>query len=243
VRIRSLATTAAAAALALTTGLLPAYAGTTTGTFTISAAPTSLHPGETTAVTGDATGPACADDGVVVTLSYTRPNGATGTISVNATTDSAGHFTANITVPDNAVADEPASVVAVIADCTPPSGPTETRQSNSAALTIRAYDGTFTTDKNTGHPGDTVHVAGTTCYGGSVEVTFGRGGTEQAVTVTLKPDRTFAGTFVLPNAPSGTYVFNAHCPGTNFPARPLALVNVAPAQPPTPIPGGVTVTG
>jgi hypothetical protein len=38
-------------------------------------------------------------------------------------------------------------------------------------------------------------------------------------------------------------VFNAHCPGTNFPARPLALVNVAPAQPPTPIPGGVSVTG
>jgi hypothetical protein len=242
VRIRRIATTAAATALALTTGLLPAYAGGS-GTFVISADPTSLHPGETTAVTGDATGPACADDGVEVTLTYTRPNGATGTISVNATTDANGHFTANVTVPDTASAGEPAGVAASIADCTPPQGPDETRQSNSVALTIEPYTGSFTADKKTGKPGDKVHLSGTNCHGGSVDVVFAKGDTEAKVTVTLKADKTFSGTYTLPNTAGGSYTLEAHCPGTDYDVLPFVLVNVAPAPAPTPIPGGVTVTG
>jgi hypothetical protein len=231
VRIRPFAVTAVAAALAVTTGG-PSYAGTT-ASFTITVSPTSLHPGESTNVSGDTAGPACANDGVAVTLTFTKPDGSTGTATVNTTTNASGHFDAvAVTVPDTAVAGEPASVQAVIADCSADSG--NTRASDPTKLTILAYEGSFTTNKGSGKPGTTVHVAGTNCWGGDVVVVFTDGANEDEVAVTLKSDKTFSGDYVVPDAPGGNYAFQAQCPGTDYAPRAFLLVN--PAKPPAPAP-------
>lgn len=236
-RVRSLLLASASVALVLTTtGTVPAYAA---GEFTITVDPDSAHPAEHTTVTGDATDPTCADDGVAVTLTYTKPNGSTGAVTVNTTTDAEGHFTADLTVPDNAVAGGDAQVTAVIADCTPPAGETVSRSSEPVPFEVLAYEGTFTISKTTGKPGEKVTFSGTNCWGGDVVVFFGD---DDSIDVTLNSDKTFSGTYTLPDAPGGTYEFGAACPGTDFESKAFVLVNpkkVPPTAPKPPAARGV----
>lgn len=232
----------AATALALAASMLqaPAWAA---GEFPITVTPTEGLPTASLSVTGDATDPVCADDGVAVNLFYTKPDGSTGVTTVDTTTDSAGHFTANLTVPANAVAGEDAHVAAVIADCTPPdASPTISRSSVSVPFEVLAYEGTFTISKTSGKPGQTVTFSGTNCWGGDVVVFFGA---NEVPNVTLNPDKTFTGSYVLPDAPGGVYEFGAECPGTDFEAKAFTLVNPAapPAPPARPVTGRPRFTG
>jgi hypothetical protein len=216
---------------------IPAYAA---NEFAITLAPAGAHPTETTTVTGDATSPTCADDGVDVTLHYTKPNGSTGAVTVSTTTDSAGQFTAVLTVPDKAVAGDAADVVALIADCTPPSQPTVSRSSVSVDFAVLAFKGALTTDRTSGKPGQTVRFAGTNCWGGDVEVFFGKIG---GIPAKLLADKTFSGGYPLPNVPDGTYRLGATCPGTDYAPRAIRLVNPRVVPPATPVPGQPTFTG
>lgn len=226
-------------ALAASLVHVPAWAA---GEFPITVTPTEAHPSESLTVTGDATDPVCANDGVAVNFFYTKPDGTDGSTSVNTVADAAGHFEATLTVPDDAVAAAPASVNAVIADCTPPDGPTTSRASDSVAFEVLAYEGTFTVSKTTGKPGETVTFSGTNCWGGDVIVLFSD---DEATSVTLKPDKTFSGSYVLPDAPGGVYEFGAECPGTDYEVLGFTLVNpVAPPAPPAaPVPGRPRFTG
>lgn len=219
----------------------PAYAAPE---FDITVSPTTAKPGESFTVTGDATDPTCAEDGVAVTLNFTRPDGTTGAQTVNTTTDAAGHFEATVTVPDNAYAGEAASVRALIADCNPPSGPSEgTRSSVRKTFTIEAYEGSFTISRKSGRPGDVVTFAGTNCWGGEAVVFFG----DDAMTGEPEADKSFGGEYVLPDAPDGTYEFGAECPGTDYTVYSFRLINPAPAPPAAPparpVRGRPTFTG
>ncbi|HEX8001505.1 MAG TPA: hypothetical protein VF519_02290 [Mycobacteriales bacterium] len=221
----------AATVLALAASMLqaPAWAA---GEFAITVTPDEAKPAESFTVTGDATDPVCADDGVRVNLFYTKPDGSGGSTSIDTVTDSAGHFTATLTVPSNAVAGADASVSAVIADCTPPdASPTTSRTSVAVPFDVLAYEGTFTISKTTGKPGETVTFSGTNCWGGDVVVAFGP---DEATNVTLNGDKTFSGSYVLPDAPSGVYEFAAECPGTDYEVLAFTLVNPKPVAPPAP---------
>lgn len=219
-----------AVALVLTTSVA-SPASAQASEFPITATPAETRPAETTTVTGDATDPTCENDGVVVTLHYTRPDGSTGTTSVNTTADSAGHFTATLTVPADAVAGADAHIGAVINDCTPTGGPTSSRTSEAEPFEVLAYEGTFIPSTATGEPGDTVTFTGTNCWGGDIVVFFGP---DTDIDVTLNPDKTFSGSYVLPDAPEGTYEFGAECPGTDFESVAFLLVNPDAAAPPAP---------
>lgn len=233
---------AGAAALALATSLAgtPAWAE---GEFTITVTPAEGLPAATFTVTGDATDPVCADDGVTVTLHYTKPNGATGATTVSTTTDAAGHFSAQLTVPDNAYAGEEAFVSAVIADCTPPDAtPTSTRSSISVDFEVLAYEGDFDISDTSGKPGDTFEFVGTNCWGGTVAVFFG----DELFTGEPEADKTFGGEIEVPDLPSGTYEVGAECPGTDYRVFSYRLVNpvVAPPAPPArPVVRRPTFTG
>lgn len=225
-------------ALAATLVQSPAFAA---GEFPITVTPAEAKPGEPVTVTGDATDPTCADDGVAVTFFYTKPDGTAGATTTNTVTDAAGHFTAALNVPATAVAGAPASVSAVIADCTPPDGPTSSRASESDAFEVLAYEGTFTVSKTTAKPGETVTFSGTNCWGGDVAVYLGD---VEIPDVTLNPDKTFSGGFTVPNAPGGVYELGAECPGTDYEVMAFTLVNpVAVAPPATPVPGRPRFTG
>lgn len=220
--------------LALTATLVhaPAHAE---GEFPITVTPDAARPGTQITVTGDATEPTCADDGVVVRFFYTKPDGTAGSTSVNTVADANGHFSADLTVPANAVADADASVSAAIADCTPPEGETSSRVSEVEAFEVLAYEGSFTISRNSGKPGQTVTFQGTNCWGGDVAVFFGD---FEVTNVTLNAEaKTFSGSYVLPDAPGGVYEFGAECPGTDFPVRAFTLVNpkAAPAPPARPV--------
>lgn len=246
-RLRTLVTATAVLGLAVASfGITPAHAASV---MTISANPTSLKPGETTTVSGSTSGPACADDGVAVTLTYTDPDGNNDTVVVNTTTDASGAFTVPVVLADDAVAGEPANVRAVIADCTDDANSTVT--SNVVALTVTAHTGTLTvTDESgaaaaSGESGETVTVSGTNCYGGEVLVLFTDGTNEEEVDVDLLPDRTFSGDYVLPDAPGGSYSFVAQCPGTDYNVRAFQLRNEEPGEPlaPRPVDGVANFTG
>lgn len=237
-------------ALLTTTVLSLAVAAVTTtpahaaSTMTIRVSPTSLKPGETATVTGETSGPACASDGVTVTLSYSAPDGTNGVASQSATTDAGGEFTVSLAVPDDAVAGEPASVSALIPSCAADDDSAVT--SNVVTITVTAHDGTLEiTDgsgasASSGESGELVRIAGANCYGDDVVVLFTNGDDSEEVTVFLEPDRTFSGEYVLPDAPGGSYEFVAQCPGTDFPVRAFQLRNEEPAQPlpPRPVAGG-----
>lgn len=236
---RAVLTGAAAFALAATLAAPPAWAE---GEFTITVTPTSAKPGETFTVTGDATDPICAEDGVAVNLNYTRPDGTTGLQSVSTTTDAAGHFSATVTVPINAYAGEPASVVAVIADCTPPDAtPAFSRASHAVPFTVDAFEGEFEISATKGKPGDELEFAGTNCVGGSVLVFFG----DEVLSGTPEADKTFGGVLEVPDLPTGTYEVGAECPGTDYPVLSFRLTNTAPAPAPParPVPRTPTFTG
>lgn len=232
-RLRLFAVPALAGVLALTAGTLPAWAAFT---FTVSATATSLHPGDSTTVSGDTADPACTSDGVAVTLTYTKPDGSNGFVTQNVVSDSSGHFTTTpMTLPDDAVAGEDASVHAVIADCTAdPSSPT--KASDPLAIEVVAYTGTFSVDKTSGKPGQTVHLAGTNCWGGDVLVLLSDGTHEDEAPVTLTAQKTFSGSYVLPDLPGGTYSFAAQCPGTDFAPVAFTLVNPKKVVTPPPAP-------
>jgi hypothetical protein len=241
-RIRPLVTAAATVAMAMS-GVLPAEAGQQAATFTISVEPDAVHPAESTTVSGETSGPACAEDGVDVTLTYTKPNGGNGTVTVQTTTTAEGTFSVPVTVPDDAVAGDPASVTAVIADCTASEG--ATRTAKAVPLEIEAYEGTLTAQPATGRPGTKVRVNGTNCWGGEVAVVFTDGETGEDVKVTLSGNKNFTGVYTIPDAPSGDYAFVAECPGTDYNIAPFRLVNPEPAKPlpPRPITGPVRYTG
>ena len=238
---RSIAVTGAAA-VALAASLLatPAYAQA--GEFPITVTPDEAHPGETVTVTGDATDPTCSEDGVAVQLNYTKPDGTLGTVSVNTTTDVAGHFSAEIDVPDAAVAGEDASVNAVIADCVPPAEESQgTRSSESEPFDVLAYTGDLTLSETSGEPGDVVSFAGTNCWGGETVFYFG----PDAYEGEPDPDKTFEGEFEVPDYPDGTYEVTAECPGTDYRVLSFRLRNPrpAPAPPARPVPRRPTFTG
>lgn len=225
-------------ALAATLVQSPAHAA---DEFAITVTPTEAPPGEPLTVTGDATDPTCADDGVAVTFYYTKPDGSTGSTTANTVTDAAGHFSAALNVPETAVAGAPASVSAIIADCTPPGGTTASRASEAVAFEVLAYEGTFTVSATTGKPGETVTFSGTNCWGGDVVVYLGD---VEVPDVTLNPDKTFSGSFTVPNAPGGVYELGAECPGTDFEVKAFTLVNPVRVAPPAkPVPGRPRFTG
>lgn len=220
---------AAAFVLAASMLVTPAYAE---GEFPITVTPDEARPAEVVHVEGDATDPVCAEDGVAVSLHYTKPDGTLAAATVNTTTDAAGHFEADVTVPDIAVAGGESFVAAVIADCTPPSSTdTISRTSVSVPFEVLAYEGEFAISKTSGKPGDVVDFAGTNCWGGAVAVFFG----EDVAEGEPEADKTFAGEYELPDLPGGTYEFGAECPGTDYAVLSFTLVNPqAPAAPPAP---------
>lgn len=230
----------AVAACAVATSLLaaPAYAA---DEFPITVTPDEGKTGASLQVEGDATDPTCADDGVAVSLHYTKPDGTMAATTVNTTADAAGHFEAGLTVPDTAYAGEKAFVSAVIADCTPPNGPTSSRSSVSVAFDVLARTGNFAISALTGEPGDVIGFAGTNCWGGVTAVFFG----DEVVTGEPEADKTFAGSYELPDLPGGTYEITAECPGTDYRVYSFTLVNAAaPVAPPAaPVPGAPTFTG
>lgn len=233
----------AAAAVALAGSLVatPSYAA---APFSITVSPDAARPGETATVTGDATDPVCAENGVAVRFHYTKPDGSLGTKVFNTTTDAAGHFSAQITVADDAVAGEKASVTAFIADCTPPGEPSQgPRQSDSVAFDVLAYTGKFSISRTSGRPGDVVSFSGTNCWGGEVIVYFGG----DVIEGVPEADKTFAGVYELPDVPDGRYEFGAECPGTDYNVFSFRLINPKsnpPAAPPArPVVRRPTFTG
>ncbi|HWL37004.1 MAG TPA: hypothetical protein VNQ77_12510 [Frankiaceae bacterium] len=229
----------AVAACALATSLLaaPAYAA---DEFPITVTPDEGKTAASLHVEGDATDPTCADDGVAVSLHYTKPDGTMAATTVNTTADAAGHFEADLTVPDNAYAGEKAFVNAVIADCTPPDGPTSSRSSVAVDFEVLARTGSFKVSALSGKPGDVVDFEGTNCWGGVTAVFFG----DDVVTGKPDADKTFEGSYELPDLPGGTYELGAECPGTDYRVYSFTLVNAAPVAPPAaPVPGAPTFTG
>lgn len=241
-RMRTLAMVAAAsAAFALVPTGLASAGGQA---HTITANPTALRPNEPTTVTGTSD---CNTSGYTVTLTYTNPEGNTATVTATGTTDATGEYTQPITVPETAVAGEPASVQSNIPSCGV-DGPAAA--SNTVALTINAYEGTLEADPDRGPTGTSVSITGTNCWGDDIIVVFGNEDDEVEVEpVTLNEDRTFSATFVIPDGvPPGQYAFAAECPGTDFPLAPFTVVAAEeeeeePAPPATPVPATPTFTG
>jgi hypothetical protein len=234
--------TGAAVALAMAASLAtaPAFAAPD---FDITVTPAEGTPADTFTVTGDATDPTCADDGVAVRLFYTKPDGSTGVTSVNTVADTAGHFSAQVTVPDTAVAGAAANVSALFADCTPVGEPSVgSRASESVPFEVLAYEGTLKLSKTSGKPGQKVSFTGTNCWGGDVVVFLDE---NEISGVVLKGDKTFSGSFTVPNLPGGTYEFGAECPGTDFDVLAFTIVNPAapPAPPARPVPRRPRFTG
>lgn len=227
-------------ALAASLAQAPAWGATE---FEITVTPDEAAPAESFTVTGDATDPTCADDGVRVRIFYTKPDGSEGSAFVNTVADAAGHFSAQLTVPEDAVAGAPANVSAFIADCTPPEGdPVGPRSSKTVPFEVLAYEGSFSLSKTTGKPGETVTFSGTNCWGGDVVVYFADA---EITNVTLKGDKTFSGSFVVPDVPGGTYEVGAECPGTDYEVLGFVVVNDAPptAPPAKPVPRRPRYTG
>lgn len=239
--MRTLALVAAASTAFALVPAGPAGAGQN---HTITADPTALRPDETTTVTGTSD---CNSSAYTVTLTYTNPEGDTATATATGTTDASGEYTQAITVPETAVAGEPASVQSTIPACGS-GGPAAA--SNTVALTINAYEGTLSASPDQGPVGTEVSITGTNCYGDDIVVVFGNeDGEIEVENVTLNEDRTFSATFTIPeDVPPGQYAFAAECPGTDFPLEPFTVVAAddeeqEPAPPATPVGGTPTFTG
>lgn len=205
----------AATAAMVTFPVAPSGAGTN---HAITVDPTTVKPGDETTVTGTS---GCPSVGYTVTLSYTNPEDAVSTATFTGTTNAEGGYTQAVTIPETAVADEPASITSS-AEC---SGGAVA--SNTVNLTIEAHEGTLTVSPTSGETGTTVTINGTNCWGDDVAVGFGDGEEfpYEVEDVTLNEDRTFTGTFVIPDdAGPGEYAFAAICPGTDFPLAPFTVV-------------------
>lgn len=209
---------------------------------TISVAPVTPRPTETVTVTGDSD---CADAGYTVTLSYIDAGREQATTTVSGTTDASGDYTTPLTIPENAYATDPATVASTV-DCDGTAQP-----SNVVDLAIGEYPGTAAIDPASGPPGTVVAISGTECWGGRVQAAFGDGDEfDYVVTVTdltLAEDRTFTGSFTIPDVAPGSYVFAPECPGSAFEFLPFTVLASAvtpPAAPPAvPVPGTPTFTG
>jgi hypothetical protein len=205
-------------------------------TLAISVSPTTVRLGETMTVTGTSD---CDSAGYSVRLEYTDNQDNFATVTVNGTTDAAGEFTQALTMPETGQAHTPASVTAVIPDCSSGSA-----ASNRVDLTVAAYQGAIAVDRSSAPPGTEVGLSGSNCYGGRADVRFTGGGASRVVNVTLASDRTFSGVYTIPEglAPGG-YAFEASCPGTDFAsvpfqveATPVVPTQQAPATIPAPPP-------
>lgn len=230
-RIRPLHLVLAAAAAGLSVlPTAPASAGTT---HSIAAAPTTLRPNEATTITGTSD---CNSSPYTVTLTYTNPDGDPATTTANGTTDAAGEYTQPITVPETAVAGEDASVQSSITSCNGGGA----AASNMVALTIDAYEGTLAISPTSGRTGTEVTISGTNCWGDDIAIVFTDSEFDAFVEVedvTLNEDRTFTGSFTIPDdAGPGEYFFVAECPGTDFEEQPFTVTPTPGAPSPTPNP-------
>jgi hypothetical protein len=218
-------------------------------TFSISVEPTTVELKDTFTVTGTN---GCATSPYTVTFVYTR-KGGDGTVEATGTTDDSGGFTEEITVPEEATPEQPASVQATV-ECQPVGasrqGAGSTQTSNTVAVNIVVADGVLSTDKTSGKAGTVVQVTGTNCLGDEVVVVFGNKTGASRVPVTLAADDTFAGSYTIPSVPPGPYFFAASCPGTDYADRaftvlvtPGAPVVPPVAPPPAPVVGPVNFAG
>jgi hypothetical protein len=207
-----------------------------------SAAPVTLFatnidplPGERIDVTGD--GDDCPADasGVLgtftATLTYTTPAGTTANVVATGTVAADGTFSSSVTLPENAVSDEPASVVAAIT-C---SG-VETA-SNRVSLSVLYHTGTLTLSSQTVAAGGTLTASGTGCYGGEYVVVYGTAGGDpngftNGSSGTPKADRSFTTTLTVPPATArGAYDVYALCPGTSYVEQRVAVTAAAAGAP------------
>lgn len=249
-RLSRLSLVAAATAALTAFPAVPVTAGTN---HSITAAPTTLKPGEQTTVTGTSD---CNESPYTVTLSYTKPDETTGTVTASGTTDASGEYTQAVALPEDATAGEAASVASSITSCNGGGA----APSNTVNLEVEAHEGTLSVNPTSGETGTTVTINGTNCYGGDVIVAFGDGEEfpYEVEGVVLAPDKTFTGTFTIPDdAGPGTYAFAAACPGTDFNLAPFTVVagagtsnppppsnpNPPVAPPATPVGGTPTFTG
>lgn len=208
---------------------------------TISVTPLTPRPTETVTVTGSSD---CAAVAYTVTLAYRDADQEPATATESGTTDGSGGYTQPLTIPENAYATDPATVTATVA-CE--GGDVA---SNVVDLAIAEYDGTAAVTPASGVPGTVVTLSGTECWGGRVQAVFGDGDEfDYAVAVTgltLAQDRTFTGTFTIPDVAPGSYVFAPECPGSAFPFVAFTVLAVGPpleAPPAAPVPGTPTFTG
>lgn len=232
----------ALAAALLVTGATPALAQAPT--LTINPTPTTVKPGDVLTVSGDGD---CGPVSYTVTLTTNDPEGNAQQTTATGTADADGNFVQQVTVPDDATARDPASVMATM-DC---DGTPVT--SNAVNLQVDPHLGELAASPAEGHPGDEVEISGTNCWGGDVEVIFGDGFEfDYAVAVpdvTLAQDKTFTGTFTIPDIDAGPYVFVAGCPGTEYEFATFEVLAavveppLTPAPPAVPVPATPTFTG
>ena len=204
---------------------VPASAGFT---HSISVSPTTARPTESVTVSGTSD---CASVPYTVTLVYTNPAGDAATATASGTTDAAGEYTQAITIPEDAVAGEPASISSTIL-C---SGGDAT--SNTVNVTIAAWEGTISVSPTSGPVGTEVSITGANCYGDDIVVAFGDGEEfpYEVEDVTLNEDRTFSATFTIPNeAGPGQYEFVAECPGSDFEGAAFTVTPSTGGQPTPP---------
>lgn len=236
---------AAIAALTLLASVPALPAAAQTPAVTLVVADIDPTPGQRIDVTGD--GADCPADAsgnpgtFQVTLTYTTPTGTTANVVSNGAISAAGTFTSSVTLPETAVADEPASVVAA-STC---SG--VATASNRVTLSVLYHTGTFTLSSGTVAAGGTLTASGTTCYGGEYVIVYGTAGADpndftNGTSGTPAADRTFTTTLTIPPAAvQGRYDVYALCPGTEFVEQQMTVTAAAAAPAATAAPS-ITVT-
>ena len=238
----------------LSVGLPLAPAAHAGNTFTIAVPDPDVKLKESFTVNGS--GAPCANALYTVTFAFTNHDGEMSTIQETGTTSEQNQFSQDVTVPESATPEEPASVSATV-DCSSPS-PTPSggaaaqrfgtgATSNTVAINIQVATGVLSTDKASGKAGTVVHVSGTNCLGDDVIVVFGNNTGADDVTVTLLPNDTFSGDYTIPNVPAGSYFFAAACPGTDYEDVAFTVLatpgGTTPSPLPPAVPGNVDFTG
>jgi hypothetical protein len=158
-----------------------------------------------------------------VRLRYTVPAGTTADVTETGNVSAVGTFTANLTIPENAVTEAPASITAT-ATCAG-----GVQNSNTVALTIGHRSGTLDLSVATVAAGGDVTVTADNCYGGEYLVVYGaQGGDpnnfESGASGTPAADRSFSVVLTIPaTTAAGDYDVYALCPGTQYTTQPLAV--------------------
>ncbi|HVF74582.1 MAG TPA: hypothetical protein VM938_05995 [Acidimicrobiales bacterium] len=186
----------------------------------ISVTPTTARPTESVTVTGTSD---CASVAYTVTLTYTNPDGDPATATASGTTDASGEYTQPITVPENAVAGEDASVQSSV-DCSGGAA-----GSNTVDLTVAAWQGTLAVSPTSGPAGTEVTISGTLCYGDDIIIALIDSDDElvdEVTDVTLNDDRTFSASYTIPDdLDARQYDFVAECPGSDFEAAGFTVTS------------------